>query len=119
MTPQIRITVLLFLGVAVVISRSGDDVTKHPTHEQAVEDTKTFLSLLESTHPDPYTNLGGKIEFKRKAEKLTDSLPPDGLSVPELTDRRFDATWRDSLATVGRRLAESAKPPEMATPCAR
>lgn len=83
----IRIAVLIAIGLCSAFFAFGDDTPKHLTHEQAVKDTKTFLSLLEVTHADPYTNLGGKIAFKKKAEKLVNDLPTDGLSVPELTDR--------------------------------
>ncbi|MGC2449743.1 MAG: hypothetical protein WA477_19005, partial [Candidatus Sulfotelmatobacter sp.] len=102
MRQHIRITLLLTFGLLLfglcsAILAVGEDVPKHLTHDQAFKDTKTFLSLLESTHPDPYTNLGGKVEFKRKAEKLVRDLPADGLSVPELTERlgEFLAPLRD------------------------
>jgi hypothetical protein len=78
--------VLLFLLAFSALS-VGESPAVHLTREQAIKDARTFFSLLESAHPDPYTNFGGKIEFKRRAQKLIADLPPDGLSVPELTDR--------------------------------
>lgn len=98
----IRIAVLLVIGFGSALLAFGDDAPKHLTHEQALKDTKTFLSLLESTHADPYTNLGGKIAFKKKAEKLEKDLPADGLSVSELTDRlgAFLAPLRDGHTRV-------------------
>jgi hypothetical protein len=98
----IQITVLLAIGLCASFFASGDDAHKHLTHEQTAKDTKAFLSLLEATHADPYTNLGGKIAFKKKAEKLVKDLPADGLSVPELTDRlgAFLAPLRDGHTRV-------------------
>ena len=107
MKRHIRITSLLtfsllLFGLSSAVLGADEDVPKHLTHDQAFKDTKTFLSLLESTHPDPYTNLGGKVEFKRKAEKLVRDLPADGLSVPEFTERlgEFLAPLRDGHTRV-------------------
>jgi hypothetical protein len=92
---ELLLVISLALGLAAPLL--ADDAPKHLTHEQAVRDTKTFLALLEATHPDPYTNLGGKIEFKKRSEELVHQLPQEGLSVPELTDRlsAFLAPLRD------------------------
>jgi Peptidase family S41 len=100
--PTVLFSALLWLSIVSTPFGFADDAAKQLTHEQALKDTKTFLSLLEATHPDPYTNLGGKVEFKRKAEKLTGDLPKDGLSVPELTDRlaAFLAPLRDGHTRV-------------------
>jgi hypothetical protein len=57
------------------------------TRGQLVSDAKVFFGDLEATHPDPYTNLGGKVAFKKKAEQLIRDLPADGLRSPEFTDR--------------------------------
>jgi Peptidase family S41 len=103
-TPRGQLVILLWIGVGLVLATYAfaDDAPKHLTHDQAVKDTKTFLSLLEATHPDPYTNLGGKIEFKKKAEELVRQLPQEGLSVPELADRlsAFLAPLRDGHTRV-------------------
>jgi Peptidase family S41 len=79
---------MMFIGLLTLSVLSfGDTAAVHLTREQAVKDVRTFFALLESAHPDPYTNFGGKIEFQRRAQKLIADLPPDGLTVPELTDR--------------------------------
>lgn len=64
---------------------------------QAVGDAKMLVRLLELSHPDPYLNMGGKVEFKRRALELTESIPADGLTVTELRTRlaRFLAGLRD------------------------
>jgi hypothetical protein len=92
----------LFLLVASPIFSIADEAPKQLTHDQAVNDTKTFLALLESTHPDPYTRLGGKVAFKKKAEALVHDLPANGLSVPELTERlgKFLAPLHDGHTRV-------------------
>lgn len=81
---QRALTILL---LCVVVLAAENEAPTHLTQAQATKDTRTFLSLLESTHPDPYSNMGGKINFKRTAQKLVQDIPADGLSVPELTER--------------------------------
>src|SRR5579863_9492119 len=83
MTAARILGILLLIGAAA----AADDNARRPTHDQAVKDTKTFLSLLESTHADPYSNLGGKVAFKRKASQLIKDIPADGLTVGDLADR--------------------------------
>ncbi len=91
----------LLIPACCAFARS-DDQPVHLTHEQAAHDTKTFLHLLEATHADPYSNLGGKVAFKQKAQELIRDLPGDGVSVPELADRLagFIAPLRDGHTTV-------------------
>lgn len=78
---------ILLVGFVFAIPAAASDTPTHLTRAQAAKDIRTFLMLLESTHPDPYSNLGGKIEFKRTTEKLIHDIPNDGVSVSELTDR--------------------------------
>lgn len=101
MARLIRFVVLSLFCWASLVAY-GDDTPKQLTHDQAVKDTKAFISFLEATHPDPYTNLGGKVAFKKNAEKLIHDLPPDGLSVPDLTERmgEFLAALRDGHTRV-------------------
>jgi hypothetical protein len=60
---------------------------QHVNYEQAVRDTRTFINLLEDTHPDPYTANGGRIEFHRKAQAILAGLPREGLIAGELATR--------------------------------
>src|ERR1051325_270059 len=78
---------LLALLLLASLSAVAEDAPPRLTQEQARKDAKTFVQLLEDTHPDPYSNLGGKIAFKRKAQQLIKDIPADGISVPEFTDR--------------------------------
>lgn len=97
MAQPFRIAALALLTLLWSRALHGDETPKLLTHEQALKDTKIFFALLESTHPDPYTGLGGKVAFKKKAQQLRRDLPADGLSVPELTERlaEFVAPLKD------------------------
>jgi hypothetical protein len=82
---------LIAAGISLLLSatslRAGQDKPTTLTHEQLVKDARTFFADLEATHPDPYTNLGGKVAFKKKAQRLIHDLPTAGLTAPEFTDR--------------------------------
>jgi hypothetical protein len=84
--PLQRIIATAFL-LLILTAAAADDNSRRLGHDQAVKDAKTFLSLLESTHADPYTNLGGKVAFKRRAQQLVKDIPAEGLTVGELGDR--------------------------------
>lgn len=91
---------LIVLSVAALVTFA--DEPAHLSADQAAKDAKTFIQLLEDTHPDPYSNLGGKIAFKRKAQELIQSIPSQGLSAPELTDKfaAFLAPLKDGHTNV-------------------
>jgi hypothetical protein len=101
-TMRRALLIVLLCGFADVVLAATNDAPVHLTQVQAANDTRSFVSLLEATHPDPYSNLGGKIEFKRAAQKLIHDIPADGLSVPELTERLglFLAPLRDGHTRV-------------------
>jgi hypothetical protein len=59
--------------------------------------------MLQATHPDPYSNLGGKIAFERRAQRMIKDLPADGLTVGDLAARlgMFVAPLHDGHTNVG------------------
>lgn len=54
------------------------------SHEQAMADARRLIELLESSHPDPYSPVGGKVVFKRSAAMLLQLVPPDDVDVGHL-----------------------------------
>ena len=48
-----------------------------------VDDVRQLASILESTHPDPYTHGGGKIAFHRRMQHLIRTIPDEGLTKTE------------------------------------
>ena len=48
-----------------------------------VEDIRQMVSILESTHPDPYLHGDGKIAFHRRMQNLIQTIPEDGLAKSE------------------------------------
>ena len=79
---------LLSLSILCVCI-AGAQEKPHPkmTQTQAAKDVKAFIQLLELSHPDPYINMGGMVEFHRKARALINGVPPEGLTSSELGER--------------------------------
>jgi hypothetical protein len=48
-----------------------------------VDDVTQLASILESTHPDPYSRGGGKIAFHRRMQNLIRTIPQEGLTKTE------------------------------------
>ncbi len=48
-----------------------------------VDDVRQLVSILESTHPDPYSHGGGKIAFHRRMQNLIRTIPPEGMTKNE------------------------------------
>jgi hypothetical protein len=87
---QIRFFVVIFfssLTACVLAAQDQQLIDRHLSYEQAVRDTRTFIDLLEDTHPDPYTAFEGRIEFRRQAQAILTGLPKDGISVADLANR--------------------------------
>lgn len=74
--------------ILCVFSAVGQEKsTARLTQAQATKDVKAFIQLLELSHPDPYINMGGMVEFHRKARDLINGLPAEGLTASELGQR--------------------------------
>lgn len=61
-----------------------------------VRDIRELTDLLESAHPDPYINGGGKVEYHRRLQALIRSIPDDGLTRPD-----FHAALLPFIARLG------------------
>ncbi|MBP1638814.1 MAG: peptidase [Bacteroidetes bacterium] len=68
-----------------------------------VSDFKSYVKLLQETHPDPYSNMGGKVQFYNRSEEIIDKIRvmPRG-SINILTDaiRELNAQLNDGHTSV-------------------
>lgn len=78
-----KIVLSKLLVLIVIITSSSIGFTQNLTHAQLVEDSKQLVSIIESCHPDPYSNFGGKIDFHLAFNQLLKSIPDDGLSTED------------------------------------
>jgi hypothetical protein len=51
--------------------------------ELLIQDVRQYIDLLETVHPDPYINGGGKIAFHRRFHQLISTIPDSGLTAIE------------------------------------
>ncbi len=88
-------------GVLCVIAITGfagrSEAQDTLTHQQAVDDIRYMLGLLEETHPDPYSAFGGRVGFKREAQSLPEQVPREGMTRAQLYSllRTFFGKLRD------------------------
>jgi len=53
------------------------------SHSFLVDDVRQMASILETTHPDPYINSGGKVAFHRKMQDMIGAIPEEGMTRAE------------------------------------
>ena len=58
--------------------------------DSIVADFNEFIRLLEETHPDPYTNYGGRPFFRRAAMETRFSLVKDSVTSPDVLANRIN-----------------------------
>jgi C-terminal processing protease CtpA/Prc len=61
-----------------------------------IEDARQLAEALESAHPEPYSNGGGKIAFHRRLHRLLNAIPEGGM-----TREEFIRLLRPFVAAVG------------------
>jgi hypothetical protein len=66
------------------------------SREQLIEDARQLAEAIESAHPDPYINGGGKIAFHRRLQRLFNAIPAEGM-----TREEFIRLLRPFIAAVG------------------
>ena len=53
------------------------------SREQLIADTRQLADILESSHPDPYINGGGRIAFHRRLHRVLNAIPEEGMTKDE------------------------------------
>jgi hypothetical protein len=53
------------------------------SREELIKDCRQLAQALESAHPDPYINGGGKIAFHRRFQNVLRSIPQEGMTKRE------------------------------------
>jgi CubicO group peptidase (beta-lactamase class C family) len=66
------------------------------SREQLIEDARQLAEVIESAHPEPYINGGGKIAFHRRLHHLLNAIPEG-----EMTREEFIRVLRTFIAAVG------------------
>lgn len=50
---------------------------------QLIADARQLAEILESAHPNPYINGGGRIAFHRRLHRILNAIPEDGMTRDE------------------------------------
>ncbi|MFC1543472.1 S41 family peptidase [Candidatus Neomarinimicrobiota bacterium] len=51
--------------------------------DELIEDVRQLADILETAHPDPYINGGGKVAFHRRLQVILGSIPGSGMTSSE------------------------------------
>ncbi|UCD94296.1 MAG: hypothetical protein JSU69_11120 [Candidatus Zixiibacteriota bacterium] len=80
-TVWIPTTVIAVLAGALIVETSLRTTTL--SRDSLIADVRQFTSTVESVHPDPYYNVGGKIEWQRSVQEVISRIPESGMSREE------------------------------------
>jgi len=89
----------MFCSLVILIVTSGKIFSQDNrifSWTELVEDTRKLSEYLESAHPDPYINRGGKINFNRRLQKTLAGISKQGMSL-----RAFYNILLPFIASVG------------------
>ncbi|MBT7094294.1 MAG: hypothetical protein HN936_13695, partial [Bacteroidetes bacterium] len=92
---------VVFLAITLSTFVVVQSQTRYSKSE-LIEDTRQYVQLLETVHPDPYINGGGKIAFHRRFHQLISSIPEAGMDLLDYGWKlqEFTGTMLDSHTTV-------------------
>ena len=76
-------TLVLLIGLSVITSSSWAQDNRIFTQQELMQDARQLASTLSQSHPDPYTNGGGKVAFQRRFQVVLENIPADGLTAEE------------------------------------
>ena len=76
------IRVFVIMGLILMNFRVNAQDTAF-TRDQLIEDTRQLVQMIESAHPDPYINGGGKIEFHRQFQSILQAITGQGMTLEE------------------------------------
>lgn len=76
------------LSVLITVLAFNSANAQMPT-DSIVADFNEFVRLLEETHPDPYTNYGGRPFFRRAAMETRYGLAMDSVTSPDVLSNRI------------------------------
>jgi len=79
------LALLLILSVGSFVQAGPSDALI--SRDKLIQDVRQLIRILETAHPDPYINGGGKIAFHRRIQKIMAGLPAEGLNSSDFEKR--------------------------------
>ena len=83
MRREICCAAALILAAALLAEVSSSQDAELLSRDKLIADVRQLVSTLESVHPDPYINGGGKIAFHRRAHEIMRAIPEEGMTREE------------------------------------
>jgi len=80
---SLKTIIIILFGIILSIDTLAQVSQNTISRVILIEDARYLFKILEESHPDPYKNFGGKIEFNREFQKLLNSIPESGLQTDE------------------------------------
>ena len=74
--PPVFIILIFVYTTSVLLSQEEELISR----EMLIADIRQLATTLESAHPDPYINGGGKIAFHKRLHETVRAIPEDGIS---------------------------------------
>jgi hypothetical protein len=98
---RLRTTVFILAAVLAQTLAPGAwaqeaEATGRLSRDRLIQDIRQLSELLESAHPDPYINGGGKVAYHRRLQDLIRSIPDAGL-----TRQEFHVRLQPFIARLG------------------
>jgi len=71
---------LLLLALIVLLATPAVVRADRLDHDSLVADARQLCDMIESIHPDPYANVGGKVAFHRQFQSVLEAIPAQGMT---------------------------------------
>jgi len=72
---------LYFLTISLIINGNLFAQDSLFSQEKLIQDTREIIRIIDTVHPDPYINGGGKIAFHRRFHNILKGIPIEGMSL--------------------------------------
>jgi hypothetical protein len=108
-----RLSLVMLTVLSVIGNSSWAQDDRIFTEQELMNDARQLASILEQSHPDPYTSGGGKIDFHRRFQELLEDIPAEGMNAEQFYELLlpFVASLRDGhTALLTPRTSTSAAP---------
>lgn len=76
----VRLSLLTLIGLSATWNSCKAEDNQVFTQQALMQDARQLVSILEQSHPDPYTGAGGTVAFHRKFQDVIADIPTNGMT---------------------------------------
>lgn len=74
---KLLIAAILLMFTKIAVPQTAADKL---AHDSLIADVRQLAGMIESIHPDPYINVGGKVAFHSRMQSAIAGIPADGMT---------------------------------------